>query len=90
MGFAVWIEKDLAWAQGAHEYRPMGAAVISVTDLFAPRDFSKRRSARPRNDNSFVGLFASLGHVNAFLQKRRSQANRKRFKKRISRCLSIL
>jgi hypothetical protein len=39
MGFALWIDGELAWAQGVHEYRPMGAAVIGVTDRFRHRDF---------------------------------------------------
>ena len=36
MGFAVWIDQasGVVWAQGTHEYRPMGAAVIAVTDQF--------------------------------------------------------
>ncbi len=28
MGFALWLDDELAWAQGTHEYRPMGTAVI--------------------------------------------------------------
>ena len=40
MGFAVWIDAEahVAWAQGTHEYRPMGTAVIALTDLFRQRD----------------------------------------------------
>lgn len=72
MGFALWIQDDLAYAQGTHEYRPMGAAVIGVRNVFSPRDFSRRRRAPARMDPSLVGLFASLGEMNDWL-KRRSQ-----------------
>lgn len=90
MGFAVWIEKDLAWAQGTHEYHPMGVAVIATTDLFSPRDFSPSRKARRRQDSSFVGLFASLGHVNSFLEKSRSQPNSNKLNRKIKRVLSVI
>ena len=74
MGFALWIDQELAWLEGRHEYQPMGSAVIARTDLFRERDF--RRSAR-RLDASlqgYAGLFASLGEVNEFLMRRRLPA----------------
>lgn len=70
MGFGLWIdcENGLAWAQGTHEYRPMGAAVISSTDQFRHRDFRQARK-RPRTlQNSFVGFFGSLEEVNTILR----------------------
>jgi hypothetical protein len=70
MGFGLWIDLDngLAWAQGTHEYRPMGAAVISSTDQFRPRDFRQTRR-RPRTlQNSFAGFFGSLEEVNVRLR----------------------
>lgn len=70
MGFGLWIdpENGLAWAQGTHEYRPMGAAVISSTDQFRHRDFRQTRK-RPRAlQNSFAGFFGSLEEVNASLR----------------------
>jgi len=71
MGFAVWLDDELAWAKGTHEYRPMGVAVVSITDLFAARDFSPRRKL-PSEDRAFyAGLFASLGEANAGLKQRR-------------------
>ena len=80
MGFALWIEIDerspgsgLAWAQGTHEYKPMGAAVIAITDQFLERDFSRKRRCPPRLDHSFVGLFASLPDVNRYLRRSHSQ-----------------
>ncbi len=73
MGFAVWIDDDLVWAQGTHEYRPMGAAVIGRNGVFAPRDFNKRRKCPHRYDPAFVGFFASLGHVNVFLKSRKKR-----------------
>jgi hypothetical protein len=73
MGFALWIEQDLLWAQGTHEYRPLGTAVVAASDLFSPRDFSPRRRAPLRRQSSFAGLFGSLEDVNAYLKIRRSQ-----------------
>ncbi len=73
MGFYLWVDKELAWAQGTYEYRPMGTAVISASDLFRRRDFDPRRKVQaPGRAAEFVGQFASLGHLNAQLQKRRS------------------
>lgn len=69
MGFYLWVDDELAWAQGTYEYRPMGTAVISASDLFRRRDFDPRRKVRA--PGGFVGQFASLGHLNAQLQKRR-------------------
>jgi hypothetical protein len=70
MGFGLWIDVDngLAWAQGTHEYRPMGAAVISSTDQFRHRDFRQARKRPPTLQNSFAGFFGSLEEVNASLR----------------------
>jgi len=69
MGFAVWIdaEKGLAWAQGTHEYRPMGSAVVASTDQFRPRDFRNTRRPPAHLRRSFVGFFGSLEEVNVRL-----------------------
>ena len=72
MGFFLWLDDDLAWAQGTYEYRPMGTAVISASDLFRRRDFDPRRKRRPPREAALVGQFASLGHVNAHLEWRRA------------------
>ncbi len=71
MAFAVWIdpEERVAWAQGTHEYRPMGAAVVAVTDQFRLRDFSELRQCPPRLRRSFAGFFGSLEEVNVYLRK---------------------
>ncbi|HXI41365.1 MAG TPA: hypothetical protein VNH83_15385 [Bryobacteraceae bacterium] len=71
MSFSLWIAGDVAWAQGMYESRPMGTAVISVTDLFKRRDFRPLRRAPSMFDASYVGLCASLGDLNATLRKRR-------------------
>ena len=71
MGFYLWVDRDLAWAQGTYEYRPMGAAVIARTDLFRRRDFSPRRKLQPSGTAEYAGQFASLGHLNAQLLARR-------------------
>ena len=70
MGFALWIDGDTAWAEGTHEYRPMGAAVVAASDLFRAADFRGARRRRDRLDPTFAGLFASLGEVNTFLRSR--------------------
>jgi hypothetical protein len=78
MGFALWIEGDVAWAQGTHEYRPMGTAVVGTEMVFVARDFKARWPAPPRTAPHFIGLFASLGQVNDYLTVRRSQRLRKK------------
>jgi hypothetical protein len=73
MGFYLWLDGEVAWAQGTYEYRPMGAAVISASDLFRRRDFDSRRKPRPTQAAVFAGQFASLGHLNSQLQKKRKR-----------------
>src|SRR5262249_3942793 len=70
MGFALWIddEQGVAWAQGTHEYRPMGVAAIASTDRFRPRDFRKSRRRPEYLKNAFVGFFGSLEEVNFALR----------------------
>jgi hypothetical protein len=74
MGFAVWIDKQssLAWAQGTHEYRPMGTAVIACTDQFRHRDFERVRRRPAQLERCFAGFFGSLEEVNASLQSGRA------------------
>ena len=69
MGFALWMEPDVAWAQGTHEYKPMGAAVVARSDLFRGRDFSPWRKPPSRRDSSYVGLFGSLEDLNLYMRK---------------------
>jgi hypothetical protein len=82
MGFALWVGADTAWAQGTHEYRPMGSAVIGVRGVFTARDFRGRAKAPRRDDPRFTGHFASLGQMNDFLARfrTRSQARRKKIR----------
>jgi hypothetical protein len=68
MGFALWTVPGLAWAQGTHEYKPMGAAVISFTDRFRQRDFHPARRV-PENAATYVGLFASIVDLNDWLSR---------------------
>lgn len=67
MGFALWIDAGIARCAGAHEYRPMGVAVVAETDLFRARDFNPRVRPPARDIESFRGLFASLNDVNRYL-----------------------
>ncbi len=62
---------DEAWAQGTHEYRPMGCAVIARNGQFRAPDFSRYRRCPDRRSPLFVGLFGSLEEVNVFLGKGR-------------------
>lgn len=70
MGFALWIRDGQAWALGTHEYRPMGAAVISPQTVFSTRDFRRSRRPPSRMDPGLIGLFASLGEMNDYLKSR--------------------
>ncbi len=72
MGFGLWIDRPArtAWARGTHEYRPMGAAAVAITDQFRPRDFRATRRLPPHLTSSFAGFFGSLEEVNHFLSKR--------------------
>jgi hypothetical protein len=81
MGFGLWIDdsEGSAWAQGTHEYRPMGAAVISITDRFRLRDFNRRLRCPRRLHESFVGFFGSLEEVNHALRRRRGKPGRTPF-----------
>ncbi len=78
MGFALWIdsEKGVAWAQGTHEYRPMGAAAIADTDQFRIRDFRQRRKRPEHLNASFAGFFGSLEEINVSLRTRRKWKRR--------------
>ena len=78
MGFALWTYDGLAWAQGTHEYKPMGTAVISTTDLFRQKDFNPARRAPSEEDDSYIGLFASIVDLNAWLEKNRRVPRRLR------------
>lgn len=71
MGFALWIDEKerLAWAQGRHEYRPMGAAVIAATDRFRHSDFRQTRQIPRELLGCFVGFFGSLETVNDYLSQ---------------------
>jgi hypothetical protein len=76
MGYALWICGGLAWAQGTHEYKPAGVAVVSATDLFRQRDFSNLRPCPKLPDHSYQGLFASLVDVNDWLSRLRTARSR--------------
>jgi hypothetical protein len=90
MAFALWVDEETAWAEGTHEYRPMGVAVIAATNVFRPRDFAPARRAPPREASAFAGLFASLEAVNEHLKELRSQPKRKNLKQGLSRLIPII
>jgi len=89
MGFALWIEGDIACAYGTHEYRPMGAAIIGVRGQFTQRDFRPQRRLPRRDSRAFAGYFASIGEMNEFL-RRRLRGYRKRRTKRLMHLEQIL
>jgi hypothetical protein len=76
MGFALWIRGEEAIAQGTHEYRPMGVAVIGARGVFTPRDFRHTRRGLSRMDPSLAGYFASLGEMNDYLKNRFARGGR--------------
>lgn len=90
MGYALWVEEETAWAQGTHEYKPMGVAVIAVSQLFRARDFASRRRAPSRRAPSFRGLFASLEDLNLHLRKTRSQQSLGKAKRSQPRVAAII
>lgn len=71
MGFALYIKDGVSWAEGTHEYRPMGVAIISATDYYRPRDFHPARRRPSHNQQAFQGIFASIGHMNQYLMAKR-------------------
>jgi len=75
MGFYLWLGDGLAWARGTYEYRAMGSAVISATDLFRRRDFDPMHGPAAPHSAEFLGQFASLGQMNAQLRQRRRKRN---------------
>jgi hypothetical protein len=70
MGFALWIDREqgLAWAEGTHEYRPMGTAVIAQSDQFRSRDFTQKRRRPQHLEHSFAGFYGSLEDINGYLR----------------------
>lgn len=80
MGFALWTDGETAWAQGTHEYRPMGGAVVAAGDQFRGGDFNSGRLFRDLPESLFVGYFASLSMVNVWL---RSKGRRQRARARV-------
>ena len=70
MGFALWIDQpaQTVWAQGTHEYHPMGTAVIARSSLFRHRDFVQTRRRPAHLENSFAGFYGSLEEVNVTLR----------------------
>jgi len=69
LGFAVWMDEQdkVVWAQGTHEYRPMGSAVIALHGQFRPRDFRQSLKRPPSLSKQFVGFFGSLEEVNHYV-----------------------
>ena len=78
MGFALWIDAETAWAQGTHEYKPMGAAVIARSGQFHLRDFGRYRTPPHRLHPTFRGLFGSIEEVNVYLRTRPNEGARQR------------
>ncbi len=74
LGFELYVSGGVARAEGTHEYRPMGTAVISVTDLFRARDFDGRTAGTKERQTDFAGFFASLVDLNDYLRRLRGAA----------------
>jgi len=71
VGFELYVSGGIARAEGTHEYRPMGTAVISATDLFRSRDFNPRCPGTKDRREDFAGFFASLVDLNDYLRRLR-------------------
>lgn len=82
MGFALWIEGDTAECAGTHEYRPLGAAVISAMGQFTAADFRPVRRQPARPAEYFQGYFASLVAVNHHLRSRPVTDRKKKYRRR--------
>jgi hypothetical protein len=80
LGFAVWIDdrEKVVWAQGTHEYRPMGLAVIALLGQFSPRDFKQSLKRPTELDKLFAGFFGSLEEVNHYIGDDRKQRRLRR------------
>jgi len=80
MGWALWIDESggTAWAQGTHEYRPAGTAVVAITDQFCSRDFRQKLRRPKRLEASFRGFFGSLEEVNRYLRRGRRTGSHSR------------
>jgi hypothetical protein len=63
----------MAWAQGTHEYRPMGTAVVAINDRFRHKDFRQTRSAPGHLRDCFAGFFGSLETVNEYLHSEQTR-----------------
>jgi hypothetical protein len=72
MGFALWIDErsGIAWAQGTHEYRPMGSAAIARTSQFRRGDFRPARQCPATLKCCFQGFYGSLEEVNVTLRSK--------------------
>jgi hypothetical protein len=70
LGFAVWVDENeqVVWAQGTHEYRPIGAAVVAICDQFRLRDFRQSLKRPLAVHRLFVGFFGSLEAVNEYVR----------------------
>ena len=68
------MSNEEVWAQGTHEYRPMGCAVIAKNGQFRAPDFNRYRRSPGRYSPLFAGLFGSLEEVNAFLRRPKPRA----------------
>jgi hypothetical protein len=77
VGYALWVDREVAWAAGTVEYRALGAAVISNTDLFRAADFKRDLKPPTFSDPTFAGYFASLGHINLHLSAARRKIKAK-------------
>lgn len=91
MGFALWIDSDVAWCAGTHEYKPMGVAVIATSSLFYSRDFDAFRQAPgERSGRLFRGLFASLPDVNSYMVQQRSKPDHRQNRPGLRRQLATV
>jgi hypothetical protein len=91
MGYALWVDGELAYAEGTHEYRAWGSAVVGIRTQFRLKDFRPRHGKRPRQGKEFIGLFPSLEEVNIYLRVRKTtESQMRRTHRDARRMLAIL
>lgn len=91
MGYALWVDGELAYAEGTHEYRAWGSAVVGLRTQFRLKDFRPRRGKRARAGQGFIGLFPSLEELNIYLRVQNKKGNdRPKRHRDANRLLAIL
>jgi len=79
MGFTIHLdsERDLLYASGTHEHRPLGVAIIARESIFLACDFNIDYHIPARVGARYVGFYGSIGDINFALRGGRSKLRTK-------------